>query len=274
MPEISSSLPTYDSAPLIERVVSIVFSPVSELTNAHLGAFWADMREEWPRARHEAPIPSQIEVFESRWSPPTFDFAVSADPSCRVQMFDSADRRLIQIQRDRFACNWKREAGDSSYPRFSELRREFEHNWEKWTLFCHQLQLSNPLPQQWEITYVNRVKWDDLKVEGSDWSIVLPGWSWPLTGSAASGIDLKPYGRRAHWLYNIGVNLGRLHVEVDPAKGLSDTRNNDFMLRLTARGPIVSNVMDGIDLGHRTIVSAFDGMISAEARNAWKRVQP
>lgn len=264
------NLPSYRRPPLVETVYSFLFDAVDELSNAHLGAFWAERKNEWPKVRHAVPIAPEREWFgETKlWNMPVMRFELSNNPAARVVMLNEAETKMVQVQQDRFTFNWLRGRAEGEYPRYEPLRVEYAELWAKWVRFVGGL---GALPNvgQWEVAYLNVIQWDELKLDGTDWSQVIPALSWPIEGGV-EGVALETCGRVAHWVYEMQSKAGRLHIHVEPKPGTQ----NDFVLRLVARGSVREgdDPLAGIDLGRRAIVQAFDKTVSPHARSVWGRL--
>ena len=65
--------------------------------------------------------------------------------------------QLIQIQRDRFAFNWRMLDTDRQYPHYAQVRDDFVRQLEKFFEFLREEGLEDPNPDQVELTYVNHI---------------------------------------------------------------------------------------------------------------------
>ena len=65
--------------------------------------------------------------------------------------------QLIQIQRDRFAFNWRKLDTDRQYPHYDQVRDDFVRQLEKFLGFLREEGLEDPNPDQVELTYVNHI---------------------------------------------------------------------------------------------------------------------
>ena len=122
-------LASFQEPPVNETVLAVGFRPLPGFGAAHFARFQSealplyDGIEELPA--YDMPIerlsPGQkgISFTLSQGQPPTRTAFVGADGD-----------RLFQIQRDWFAHNW-RQTGNSTYPRYPELKESFFEGWEK-----------------------------------------------------------------------------------------------------------------------------------------------
>ena len=266
-----SPLPTYGNPPLVETVLSVQFDPIAKMTSAHLGAFWHLRRDEWPRVQIQPTIDPSFESFKEaeRWLPPKLSVQFSQAPDIRVQMINANDDRLIQLQRDRLAFNWRRRRGEE-YPRFHQLREEFDGALHDLRAFVDAETLGNIEPRQWEVVYVNHIAKGDLWKAPADWPEVLSGLL-PRLPSMTHGADVRAF--QGQWVFELTPQRGRLYVWVTPARTADKEPEDVLLLRFTARGPIGNgqDLDNGLNLGHRAIVESFDRLISPKARQHWQR---
>jgi hypothetical protein len=88
--------------------MSVQFDPPYGLTQAHLGAFWQSRRTDFPRVRTIQPIAATNEEFggPGQWLPASWQFALTNEPECRLQMTSADDQWMWQLQRNRLVVNW------------------------------------------------------------------------------------------------------------------------------------------------------------------------
>ena len=179
---------------------------------------------------------------------------------------------MIQVQNRRLHYNWVRQGG-AEYPRYEEnIRPEFDDMWKRFVAFLLDRGLDAPVPNQWEVTYVNHFPRNTVWSAPSDWSR-------PFRGSLAPLADMNGTilaSVRAYWRYEIQPQRGRLHVEVTHGfVGNEPPKNETLIVKLTARGPVNkerdadSAINEGLNLGHDTIVQGFRDMTSDEAHKYW-----
>lgn len=295
---------TYDAPPLVEVAMSVQFDPPKGFSVGLLGAFWAAVRDRYPKIRSLDPINAVQETFGGAGSwIPAIQFALASEPSYRLQMSAPPDEQwMIQIQKDRLVVNWRKREG--VYPRFHATLDRFREAWIEWQAFLLDLGLSYCSPNLWELVYVNRVARDTLWSTPADWPKVFPGlWGADFVGS--EGADLR--GFHGQWVWDVKEPWARLYVEPKPGRAVEPPGDELLILSLTARGPLEPRVTHnpdgskafgstpvrnpdgsvtfggvslddqlvaiakGMDRGHALIVGTFDKITSTAARKAWKR---
>lgn len=270
-------LPEYTNPPLVETVLGIQFDPFPKFSNAHLGAYWASIRgEEWNIVADAHALEPQFEKFggSQKWSEVGFRIKLSQETAGRLQIRNSSETRMIQVQNGRFHLNWLGEHG-GIYPKYQTIRDDFLREFAVFESFVSGEGLGNIVPNQWEVTYVNHVPRNTVWHEPHGWNFFKP----------LSGIDR--YGQlnqlesfSGEWHFVILENAGRLHVHWQ--HGMKQTEKEKkskdlelIRLAFTARGPVHAKnasrraILDGLNLGHESIVNAFCELSSDKANDYW-----
>lgn len=274
MPEVAyqTDLPDYDNPPVVETVLGVQFSPIPDFSNAHLGAFWQALgQQEWPSVTDLPPLPRQEERFSpgGQWGR-RLQLHLTQDPSGRVQIKNREGNRMVQLQNGRLHLNWLGKGGDQ-YPRYSSVRAEFQDCLSRLRQFAEQQQLGTIEPDQWEVTYVNRIPQSTVWNAPSDWTFFKPLNAIP---SVDGLIEAESFS--GEWHFVIPDQQGRLHIKWQHAIDAEQEPAEMIRLDLTARGPVKtsddmeSSVLNGIDLGHETIVRSFNVLMSDAANQEWK----
>lgn len=263
---------SYARPPVVETVLGVQFDRLPALSNSHWGIFWKSLEQkEWPIVEDATPLPNQIERFTdaARWGA-GLQIQLTDDPTSRCRIKNRRSDRMIQLQNTRLHLNWLGELG-GEYPRYATMRTEFEQYYRRFSDFVVAENVGSLKPNQWEITYVNHIPIGTVWQTASDWNF------FKLMGSSAATSLVSPENFHGEWRFVIPKNHGRLHVEWQHAKkSLSDSATPEFIrLVFTARGPIerrddmLGAVLDGLDLGRKTIVTSFKDFASDEANNYW-----
>lgn len=156
MPERPSDLPDFENPPVVEVALSLQFESVEGLGVPQIGLLWPVYRDRFPKTREEPPLNPVVE----RFGAPTVQQTrvelrfVDVVPS-RVLMLSADESQLIQVQRDRFIHNWRAQGGP--YPRYESVRDTFFHELQVFCEFLVREHLGEIVPNQCEVTYVNRV---------------------------------------------------------------------------------------------------------------------
>src|SRR5689334_13454677 len=97
-----SPLPIYDNPPINEVVCGILFNQLEAFLSPYLGILWEKYKPEYSECQEVSPLMPVIETFDQRES------SVEVVPIPRVWFVHTNKNNIIQIQRDRFLCNWRK----------------------------------------------------------------------------------------------------------------------------------------------------------------------
>ncbi|NQV25671.1 MAG: TIGR04255 family protein [Rhodopirellula sp.] len=267
-----TELPRYDNPPVVETVVGVQFRPIPGFTNAHLGAFWQALGQQgWPLVADMPQLPRQEERFspEGQWGR-RIQLQLTQDPSARVQMRNSEGNRMVQLQNGRLHLNWLGKGGDK-YPQYDRVRSDFQTCLNRLLQFVDDQGLGTVEPDQWEVTYVNHIPQSTVWNSPADWSFFKPLNAVP---SVDGLIEAESFS--GEWHFVIPDKRGRLHIKWQHAIDAEQEPAEMIRLDLTARGPVKqsadleSSILNGIDLGHETIVGSFKVLMSDPANKEWK----
>jgi uncharacterized protein (TIGR04255 family) len=263
------SLPSFERPPVIETVLGVQFEPLSAFTNGHLGAFWKRLGRDWVHLSDAAAIEPQFEHFGVGQSWGGIRLSL-APPGVRLRLMNRAKDRMIQVQNGRLHYNWIGHGKD--YPRYRLIRPEFDKTFQAFEDFVSEEALGEVLPNQWEVTYVNRIPSGTLWSAPADWGTrVIPGLLGSLQGT--TDVSMERFG--GQWHFEIQPYQGRLHVEISQRVSEPEDEPDVLILKLTARGPIARNeakglsLAGGLDLGRRVIVESFKSLTAKEAHEHW-----
>ncbi len=253
-------LPSFEEPPVVETILGVQFLPMVRFKGFHAGVFSSQLGPEWTEVEEQPLIAGQFERFES--SPPwdlalAFDVGIGAPP-VRLCIRNADRNGMIQVQRDRIHYNWLGRLG-AKYPRYQQVRKRFDELFTNFRTFLKEHQLGDVAPNQWEVTYVNQLSKGSVWATAADHLSVLKLKGSPIVQeleTEAADVTLR---------FLIPPNRGRLHVE-------SRQQRDAVRLTLTARGPAKSldEVSEGLDIGRRTIVTAFAELTSVEAQKKWR----
>ncbi len=258
----------YKNPPVIETVLSVQFNPLANFGAGQLGSYWKELGADWPYVADAPAIDPVFENFESTkmWGSAAFNVKFSQQADVRLQIRNAAKDRMIQVQNGRFFYNWLGKSGDE-YPSYESVRPEFDEHWEKFREFViSRSEEGSAQPNQWEVIYVNHLPHGTVWKELSDLPEVLTFLRQPQL----SDLDLSPKALGGEWQYEICPNKGILYVKL----GMSHNENEppNIVMTLLARGPAgedSSSLDEGLELGHTTIVKAFDRLTSPSAKKHW-----
>lgn len=249
---------SYSSPPLVEVAISLKFEPIQSCPEAHYGAFWAKVRDDFPKVRSVAPIPSiEDDNADEQWSPTLLKVSFSQDPSSRIQMVSPNDEWVCQLQDDRLIVNWRKRTQE--YPRYSTVHDALMKRLEQWRDFCSEYNLPSGNVSKWEITYLNIIDLSQESDQASALHSMFPTFAPPNAAYATiRGLTISQH---------LIKNNVRLAIELKP----NSHEKNKYVLSITTRGNIIANDVDqSLEAGHDLVILCFESIISDEARKAWK----
>ena len=161
---MSTSLPDFERPPISEVAIGVQFEPLAKLRVAHFGIYWLRIRNRYPTAEDQVPLPANImQTLPAKPNQvPAIAFHAGLMPP-RCCFLDPAGNELVQFQKDRFIRNWRQTNGDEPYPRFPCLMRKFTDEWEEFLSFIKAEDLGETKVSQCELSYVNHLE------PGSGW---------------------------------------------------------------------------------------------------------
>ena len=271
MSALNGGLPALESPPLIETILGVQFTPIVGFTSGHFGWYWREfLGPDWVKTAEVPPLVDQFESFGERaWKLPIAKLKLmDSMPADRLQIINSEDDHVIQIQNTRFLYNWRKRG--STYPRFKILFPEFTSSLDGFRAFLQTARLNDIIPNQWEVTYVNHVPRGELWSSLDDWQRIFPDLSPRFSGSSQ---ETRLESVSGEWHFEIMPERGRLHVSVQHAK-LGDGKQEVLVVQLTARGPIDPDrsewdLVSGLHLGHGVLVRTFFNACSDAALAHW-----
>ena len=262
----------FQRPPVVETLLGVQFEPLPKFRNAHLGAFWKRLGSEWTTPTDAPPLAQQFERFEEtqRWINSGFLLQVASELPQRMQLRNQDENRMVQVQNGRLHYNWLGQCA-AEYPRFKNVRPEFSRILEELRRFVSDEGLGEIKPNQWEVTYVNRIPRGTVWNDPSDWSKLFRALA--LLPANLSSASLESFGGECH--YEIPPQLGRLHVQVQHGRLSAPMIQEVLTLTLTARGSVEMggnrslDLEGGLNRGHAVIVKAFTELTSETAHEYW-----
>jgi uncharacterized protein (TIGR04255 family) len=271
--------PSFDKPPVVEVALGIQFEPLEQLRNTQIALYGRELRDRFPRSEEHWPLDPAKEEREKLSAPRSVRIEMKAwarPPVNRFWFLDQQRTHLIQIQADRFVCNWRNTHDPSErYPRYTFLKKAFEEQMRGFRDFLSREDLGHLKPTQWEVTYVNHI------VAGEGWDRhgqiqnVFAFWS----GRHSDEFLQEPEDASCRLRYGIrdeaGAWAGRLNVELTPAFSRSG-RSPMFVLKLTARGAPSGeddeSILRSLDIGHDWVVRGFCSITTEPMHQIWRRL--
>ena len=268
-------MPKFTMPPVVETLLAVQFDPLIKMRITDYGLFWSRIRDSFPVVQEHPPVPS---VIESTPAQPMvinpLQWRIGGEfplPRVWYRSIPSAAARQgergVQLQNDRFMQNWMRsEPNSGQYPSYEANRTEFIRYFEIFTDFVNERELGMLMPNQCEITYVNRIP-----VEG-DLNTTFRSCFPSLT--AKHSTEFLPRSDSVGFMasYPIAGDRGRLHILIQgPVRLDSGVVVIDF--RLTARGApsgtTGDRIVNWLDLGRQWVVRGFHCLTSEEMHRKW-----
>lgn len=260
----------FKTPPVVEVVCGVSFSLAKPLKTAHIGSFWADVRNEFPNIDDAAPLPLIVEGLNQPPASANFQF-FSVPPLRRAWMMATDGKHLIQLQDDRFVFNWKRVSDEDAYPSYQKVIAGFNRQLEKFIGFVKSAGLGDLLFTQLELAYINQVGPKNGMNEQEPWSFLADH----MKDQSANRFLPAPEGFNWNTTYRLPDLAGRLHVVALNARN-NATGQQIVRLDITARGLPKDTSTQGrqawFDLAHEWITHGFADVTSPEIqKQAWGR---
>jgi uncharacterized protein (TIGR04255 family) len=265
-------LPDYERPPIVETVLGVQFDALPEFKNAHLGAFWKSLEPEgWPSVYDAPPLEPQFERFSETggWSKSSVELRLAQTMPSRLQIKNEPGDQMIQVQNGRLHFNWLGQAG-GQYPRWPEVREGFSDTLSHFIEFVSLEQLGDFHANQWEVTYLNHIPKGSVWLTPDDWGF------FNLLSRGPKVHDLiQAESFSGTWQFIIPEKRGRLHIQWQHGLRTQPQEEEVVILTLTARGPLPQGpdgfgaILQGLDLGHETIVRSFAIMMTDPANEHW-----
>jgi hypothetical protein len=159
---ITSTSKKYDRPPIVEVVCGVHFDEISGLDPVLIGSFWKTLANRFPQRELRPAVQEPGKGGDQ--------FVIGLLPQLRALLLSGDGSTILQVQRDRFYFNWRRDNFDAPYPRFSDHAGKQGvgtiaiEEFGRFVEFCqHEIGVS-PILKKIELAKV------DLLVEGKHWS--------------------------------------------------------------------------------------------------------
>ena len=262
-----TGLSSFTNPPVSEVALAVQFEPEPRLTSLDLVPLRAVFADAYPIAQEMPPLP-RMEPHGA----PILQFTTGMDTP--RYWFASHDQvKLVQVQRDRLAVNWRRQSADP-YPRYSSIKPRLVDAWEKFTGHLDSLGHPAPRPDVAEVTYVNPIEVAGSGVWERHDEIAKVFTHWYTPPPTVPGLELTTAGFNLQ--YRMPDVDGSLSVTVDPVTNSSNGALA-FLLTLVALAEVKDRGFDGalavLDRGREAIVTTFAAMTTAEMHKVWGRFE-
>jgi uncharacterized protein (TIGR04255 family) len=259
---------SFDSPPVEEVVFAVQFvDPV--ISFDHMAQLQRDLRSEFPTQQIQPPLDRMVSKDEV-----VVSFRVGP-PLPRIWWLSADGHRVVQVQEDRVALNWRRLGGwEVRYPRYPQLRGEFIGHLAALRAAVE----SDVAIDACELSYVN-----ELRLESGGYVGMPPLRRLLRTvlSEQLQGFLGEPEDQQwaARWAIP-SVNKepgGTLEAKVEPVRRRIDGYPT-YLLTLTCRmvGDFRLNnnkYIDALDTAHEHIVRGFADLTTEEMHEQWGRTK-
>jgi uncharacterized protein (TIGR04255 family) len=255
----------FERPPVIEVVCGVLFGSLAKLRTAHIGVFWDSIRGDFPEVMEAPPM---LPIMEGSEGTSGIEFELTPTPPLpRTWLISTDSKSLVQIQRDRFAFNWRRKSPDDGpYPSYDRVIVDFDRRFAEFQAFLSDQKIGEAALRQFELTYSNSISVAEIPSGEGLFCDHVRNRSRPRFLPELETFDWRTS-------YVLPDANGRLHVQAvsgrDPQSG-----NPQIRLDLTARGVNQDlNMRAWFDLAHEWIVNGFaDITTEAMHRQVWRRI--
>jgi uncharacterized protein (TIGR04255 family) len=253
----------FDHPPLDEVVCGVHFAGV-KWSDIHFGLFYTELDGRYRHTQRRPPV----SLFESRGSE-GLQIELMTEPQLPLLWYESLDSPfLLQVQKDAFFVNWRRQSGTFTYPHFHTREggeqgvwERFVDEWEVFGKFCEKREIGPPEVLACHLAYINHM------VHGETWDVPpdLARWFRLLEGMKSPN--------PVHTLNMTVVYQTRklpLCINVRPAIRISDKKKLFIIdLVVTAKLPVEGGLQAWFDEAHQLIRDEFLIQTTQEAHKHW-----
>jgi uncharacterized protein (TIGR04255 family) len=265
-----SDLASYSRPPVIEVALAVQFEP-GTLSGLDAATFRGSIRETYPKYEEQPARPPVEEVFDPVIAAIPFRFEVLDAPQMhRVWFLNEDGSRLVQLQSDLLAVNWRRLTEGDEYPRYETLRADLEQYLGVLNDILQAEGRDTIRPNWCEVTYINQVAPEAPENPRPPLEHLLTVLSRPEGEFLPAPEDA--FLRERFVIPGDDGPRGRLIVEAAPGYRNVDRVsiwNFTFTSRVRAVAEGDAGTLEALDLGREWAVRAFTEVISPEMQSQW-----
>lgn len=271
-----ADLPNFERPPVTEVVLSIQFAALTAFRTLHVGLLWDKLRQEYPNASEQPPLPPVFETFGAAlaFAPPRLEIQTFLSPPMHRFWFETADgSELLQVQQDRILHNWRKREKEQEYPRYETIREQFVADIGAFNDFLNKEGLGEVRPNQCEVNYINSIELADADSPYTRLERITPLW----TGSFAEnyGNEIENTAIQSRFvLQEGGQPYGRAYVSFTPAVLPAENRpvmRLDITVRGKPRQQTLESAFDMLDQEREIVVRTFAAVTTPELWEMWGR---
>jgi uncharacterized protein (TIGR04255 family) len=255
----------FEHAPLDEVVCGVRFEGV-EWSDIHFGLFYAELNGRYPQTQRRAPLPPF--VFDPI-QPGAVQVTWTTEPDLPLLWYESpVSPFLLQVQKDAFLVNWRRQSGQYTYPHFrtraggpSGVWDQFLAEWQLFRTFCQIRNIGRPQVLACHLAYINHI------VQGDGWDkpIDLSRWFHFLAA-------LKSFESPAAVSMSIRYRVQELTINLNVRPGIRTTDQKSLYIIDSVAAEKLSSqdtLEAWFDRAHAAIVRQFVDQTTEEAHEKW-----
>jgi uncharacterized protein (TIGR04255 family) len=260
--------PSFRKPPAIERVLSVQFRELAGFDLVHYGMWFDRIRSDFPLSTRQERLLPIVEQFPQSAGQRHARIGIEVGVPLGRCVFSSRppSTRLLQLQPDRFAMNWRRQAGDD-YLRFPQTSERFEQSFQEFSHFCSEFALPEPIVELCEVTYVNRIACPD-DTSAAEFSAQVFGEG--ILGGREEWLP-APSGFSVNRRFDFPDEKGRLYAEAASA----EDQNGRFLLLKMIGRTVTRNDdrwQERMNLAHDWVVNGFKAITEESIRyDIWEQ---
>ena len=255
----------FKDPPVNELVVAVYHLPITELRAQHIGLYWRQIYGAYPICEQQSPIVGAEDDAAFRQMPGEIF------PLPRFWFRSGAHSMLIQVQRNAFILNWRRQQ-NSEYPHYEKIEEAFWKEFETYKRFIQETVAGKlDVVSRCELTYINMIAKNEFFTGGAKIMSVVP----PVKGLCElDNPERQLVGLNALAVYKIN---DQLRIDVTPKLGRrrDKTQEEVALLEIKAHGSPAdlsfSGAHDWYRMAHESTYETFLALTDERARKQlWK----
>ena len=253
----------FDHPPLDEVIWGVHFAGV-KWSDIHFGLFYAELGGRYLHTQRRPPV----SLFE-RGGSEALQIELMTEPQLPLLWYELPDNPfLLQVQKDAFFVNWRRQSGTFIYPHFHTREGgaqgvwdRFVSEWEAFRTFCEKQAIGAPEVLGCHLAYINHM------VHGETWDVPTDLAQWFRLLAGVKGAN--PVAALNMTIIYQAPKLP-LRINVRPAIRISDKKKLfviDFII--TAKLSAESDLQAWFNEAHQVIRDEFLAQTTQEAHQQW-----
>lgn len=246
---------SFDDPPIKEVALGRTFLPREDFLIPYYGAFWARLRERFPKTEHAAPIVDPSDpLTEGTFLP-------------RVWLISADSTTLVQLQQSRYHLNWRQTEEKKDYVRFPAIQSECIDIWQKFEKFVLEVTGQPLQPLNAELTYTNFIEVDGAVSAFEVAEEALSDWCW----ESRKRFLTAPKAFNHNYTFGLPDGNSALNVAAVAAKRKGSS-SEALKLELTVKGKCQNDdsFEEWSNGAHDFLVQAFKDLTKPSMHKKWK----